>query len=115
MTDAELRDRVFRWATILRVRPRQIRVQRMTRKWASCSLGGTVTFSLDLLKQPIAFQEYVMVHELLHLRLSNHGRLFRSTLRVHLRGNPWTEPGATRRLHTEKKKAASRRPSDSNG
>ena len=84
-----LRARVILWAGALKVRPRQIRIQAMTRKWGSCSSSGCVTFSFDLVRRPIAFQDYVIAHELLHLRLHNHGKLFRTTLRAHLRDNPW--------------------------
>ena len=74
------------WADMLNARPSQIRVQRMTNKWASCSLNRTVTFSEDLLKEHREFQEYVIVHELLHLRVRNHGKLFRSLLSLYLPG-----------------------------
>ncbi|KZC38730.1 MULTISPECIES: M48 metallopeptidase family protein [Rhodanobacter] len=86
-----LRQRVKQWAVTLKVRPMQIRVQRMTRKWASCSPAGRVTFSRDLCGKPAAFQDCVIVHELLHLRIRNHGKLFTATLRAYLPGNPWTE------------------------
>jgi len=56
----------------------------MNRKWASCSPKGRVTFSVDLLETDRDFQEYVIVHELLHLRVPNHGRLFRSLLSAYL-------------------------------
>lgn len=84
-----LRVRIVQWAGRLRVRPSQIRIQAMTRKWGSCSTSGCVTFAADLARRPTAFQDFVIVHELLHLRIRNHGKLFRSTLRAYLRGNAW--------------------------
>jgi len=81
--------RVVDWSDRLRVRPAQVRVQRMTSKWASCSAQGRVSFARDLLSQPVDFQDYVIVHELLHLRIRNHGKLFTSTLSAHLSGNRW--------------------------
>ena len=63
----------------------------MTRKWASCSSSGRVTFNRDLLREPPAFRDYVIAHELLHLRIRNHGKLFAATLRTHLRANPWAD------------------------
>ena len=86
-----LRQRIAQWAITLKVRPTQIRVQRMTRKWASCSSAGRVTFSHELLGKPVSFQDCVIVHELLHLRIRNHGKLFAATLRAHLPGNPWVD------------------------
>lgn len=85
----KLRQRIAQWAITLKVSPTQIRVQHMTRKWASCSSAGRVMFSCDLLTRPTSFQDYVIVHELLHLRIRNHGKLFKATLRLHLRGNRW--------------------------
>lgn len=49
---------------------------------SSCSTAGTVSFSLGLLTQPLAFREYVIVHELRHLKVPKHGRLCKSLLRV---------------------------------
>src|SRR3546814_16417999 len=83
MDRRKFHDRVDQWATRLRVQPTQIRVQVMTRKWASCSSRGRVTFARDLLAQSAGFQDYVIAHELLHLRIHNHGKLFNATLRAH--------------------------------
>lgn len=76
--------RVQAWAIKIRVAPKQIRVQKMTRKWASCSTLGWVSFSEDLLDESRLFQDYVIVHELLHLKVRNHGKLFKSLLRAYL-------------------------------
>jgi len=72
------------WAKKIAVKPRQLRVQTMKKKWASCSSHGWVCFSTDLLKEPRDFQEYVIVHELLHLEVPNHGRLFKSLMNAYL-------------------------------
>lgn len=89
MNRAAFERRVVDWSDRLRVRPAQVRVQKMTRKWASCSPQGRVSFACDLLTQPVDFQDYVIAHELLHLRIRNHGKLFSTTLLVHLSGNRW--------------------------
>ena len=79
-----LRRRAERWACRLRVEPRIVRVRRMTRKWGSCSTLGTVTLAADLIDRAPGFQDFVIVHELLHLRLSNHGKLFKATMTAHV-------------------------------
>ncbi len=91
MSSEKLRQRVEQWAVTLKVKPVQIRVQAMTRKWASCSSAGRVSFSRELCDKPVDFQDCVIVHELLHLRIPNHGKLFAATLRSHLPGNPWLD------------------------
>jgi len=80
------KERVNAWAVKVRVKPKQVRLQAMKRKWASCSLEGRVTFSLDLLEEASSFQDYVIVHELIHLKVPNHGKLFSSLLSAHLPG-----------------------------
>lgn len=79
-----LRQRTIAWAVRLRVNPRIIRVQDMRRKWGSCSAAGTVTLAYDLVEQETAFQDYVIVHELLHLKYPRHGRMFRALLSAYV-------------------------------
>jgi len=82
---------VHRWASRIGVRPKRVQVQRMTTKWASCSTSGRLCFSRDLLSEGAAFQEVVIVHELLHLRVPNHGTLFKSLMTALVPG--WQEMG----------------------
>jgi len=74
---------VCAWAERIGVRPREIRIRPMKRKWASCSSNGRLTFDLDLLRQPSKVRAEVIIHELLHLKLPNHGRLFRALLETY--------------------------------
>jgi predicted metal-dependent hydrolase len=80
----EFKAEVKRWAEKIKVKPRQLRIQAMKKKWASCSSKGLVCFSTDILKESRDFQEYVIVHELLHLQIPNHGRVFKSLLSAYL-------------------------------
>ena len=75
---------VIKWAEKISVEPTQIRIQKMTKKWASCSTNGCVCFSTDILNAPKAFQEYEIVHELLHLQTPNHGKLFKSMMKSYV-------------------------------
>ena len=77
---------VWTWAQRLEVanRIREIHLRPMKRKWASCSSRGRLTFDVDLLRQPARFRREVIVHELLHLKIPNHGRLFRALLKAYL-------------------------------
>jgi predicted metal-dependent hydrolase len=49
---------------------------------------GRLTFDADLLRQPGAFRAEVIAHELLHLKVPNHSKVFRALLRAHLRYPP---------------------------
>lgn len=79
-----VRAEVAAWARRIGVEPREVRFRPMKRKWASCSSQGRLTFDMELLRQPASFRAQVIVHELLHLKVPNHGRLFRSLLNSHL-------------------------------
>jgi predicted HTH domain antitoxin len=75
---------VLTWAKRIGVEPKEIHIRPMKRKWASCSSKGRLTFDEGLLRQPAAFRSEVIVHELLHLKVPNHGPLFRTLLRAYL-------------------------------
>jgi predicted metal-dependent hydrolase len=77
---------VHKWADRVGVRPKEIHVRDMTRKWGSASTRGRLTFDIDLLWEPVDKQREVIVHELVHLKVGNHGPLFRSLVRAHLGG-----------------------------
>jgi predicted metal-dependent hydrolase len=81
---AALRERVEHWSGRLRVSPRYVRIQPMTRKWGSCSTGAIVTLAAALANRPEAFQDFVIVHELLHLKVPNHGRVFKALMSAHV-------------------------------
>jgi predicted metal-dependent hydrolase len=81
---ARLKRRIDVWVVKLRVMPHAIRVQRMTRKWGSCSTAGTITLALDLDEQSEGFQDFVIVHELLHLKVPNHSRLLKALMTAHV-------------------------------
>jgi predicted metal-dependent hydrolase len=81
-----LKRRTMEWAVKLRVNPRVVRVQEMRHKWGSCSAKGTVTLAFDLAEAEPRFRDYVIVHELLHLRVRNHGRLFKTLMSAYVPG-----------------------------
>lgn len=90
-----IRTRAAYWADRLKVAPKVVRIQRMTRKWGSCSTGGIVTLAEDLAEQDVKFQDFVIAHELLHLRVQNHGRLFKALMSLHVPG--WQAQDVERR------------------
>ena len=91
--EALFRTEVEAWARRLGVQPREVRLQPMKRKWASCSGRGRITFNTELLHQSAAFRAEVIVHELLHLKIPRHGRLFQALLRAYLARWRLEEPG----------------------
>jgi predicted metal-dependent hydrolase len=75
---------VAAWAKRIGVEPNSISLRQMKRKWASCSSKGNLTFDVDLLRQSSEFRRRAIIHELLHLRVPNHGKLFTSLEKFYL-------------------------------
>lgn len=80
----EFKARVFEWADKLDVRVRSLALRPMRTKWASCSTSGNLNFNTELLGMDRKLGDYVIVHELLHFSVPNHGRLWKSLMRAHL-------------------------------
>jgi len=84
MMVSEFKNEVFNWATDVGIKPKEVHVRTMRRKWASCSGKGRLTFSFELLEKDLDERAKAIVHELLHLRYPNHGEMFNSMLKTHL-------------------------------
>ena len=61
-----------------------IYIRPMSRKWASCSTAGTLSFNDELLGMERELGDYGIVHELLLFAVPNHGKLCKSLMRAHL-------------------------------
>ena len=81
---AEFKTRVLEWASKLDVHVRALAVRPMRNKWASCSTAGNLNFNSELLALDREVGDYVIVHELLHFNVPNHGKLRKSLMRAHL-------------------------------
>lgn len=77
-------ERIYDWAARLEIRVRVVSIRKMRRKWASCSTAGRLTFDESLLSRPRDLQDYVIVHELIHVSVPNHGKLWKSLMHAHL-------------------------------
>ena len=80
----DFKKRVQHWADKLDARVTSVSVRPMTTKWASYSTKGRLTFDSALLELQAELQDYVIVHELLHAQVPNHGKLWKSLMRAHL-------------------------------
>ncbi len=58
----------------------QVRIKHNVSNWGSCSVKGNINLNLNLMRLPSELQDYVMLHELCHLRHMNHGPEFHALL-----------------------------------
>ncbi len=80
----EFKARVQEWAKKLDVQAQTVSVRPMKNKWASCSTNGRLNFNDELLKLDRKVGDYVIVHELVHFHIPNHGKLWKSLMHLHL-------------------------------
>ena len=70
------------YALMLDVVPREIKLSTAKTQWGCCTAGGTVRLNLQLIKLPIKLIDYVVVHELAHLREMNHSAAFWAVVKI---------------------------------
>jgi len=55
----------------------QFKIRKMKRQWGNCNHRGIITINSQLIRYPLACIDYVLVHELTHLKHLNHGHKHR--------------------------------------
>lgn len=100
----EFKQRVRHWAERLDVNIVWLGIRPMNNKWASCSTNGHLNFNDELLGLDDELWDYVIVHELLHFFVPNHGRLWKSLMRAHL-GDYEKLEDSLRKISNQKKRS----------
>lgn len=67
-----VRPKVLRYSLIIEVKPKKIIFKNLRNRWGSATRDGTLNFSFNLVKAPEDVIDYVIIHELCHLRIKEH-------------------------------------------
>lgn len=97
----EFKGRVLEWAGKLDIKVSALAVRLMRNKWASCSTAGNFNFNSELLELDREIGDYVIVHELLHFSVPNHGKLWKSLMRAHIGDYERVESKIKRAAHAK--------------
>ncbi len=72
----ELPPRVMEFAKLHHLDVRRVTVRNQKSRWGSCSRGGTISLNWRLIQTPPSVSDYIILHELMHLRQMNHSAKF---------------------------------------
>jgi len=79
-----LTPRLEYFSQIMGLRYSELKFRKMKSRWGSCSSVGTVTLNTELMKVKKELIDYVIVHELAHLKHMNHSKRFHSLVEKYL-------------------------------
>lgn len=68
--------RTHYWANYHQIKIGQVRVKNVKTRWGSCSSKGNINLSIHLMLLPAAWIDYVICHELAHIKHPNHSPAF---------------------------------------
>ncbi len=71
-----IKERLAFWQPLCEVTFKRVAIRNQRRRWGSCSSKGNLNFSYRLVFLPQELCDYVVVHELCHLKEMNHGPNF---------------------------------------
>lgn len=71
-----LSDKVKKYSNIMKLYPKEVKINSAKTRWGSCSNKGVINFSWLLVMANEAAIDYVVIHELSHLKHMNHSRDF---------------------------------------
>jgi predicted metal-dependent hydrolase len=72
----ELPARTWELAAVTGVEVKQVTVRNQRSRWGSCSANGTISLNWRLVQTPDFVRDYIIYHELMHLREMNHSARF---------------------------------------
>lgn len=62
----------------------EIKIRHMKKRWGSCSKSGAIVLSTELIKAPLHCIDYVIMHEICHLKISSHNNGFYKLLEKYM-------------------------------
>ncbi len=72
----QLTTRTAKFGTLMDLSPNNIKTKYYKSRWGACSPTGDLTYNWRIIMAPAEVVDYVVVHELAHLRHHNHSRQF---------------------------------------
>ncbi|MFJ7371422.1 M48 family metallopeptidase [Lysinibacillus sp. NPDC098008] len=78
--EAFVRNRIHRFTLKLQQQPTAVKIKDQQQRWGSCTASGQVLINWRILLAPVSIIDYVLAHELAHLKYMDHSKAFWDTL-----------------------------------
>lgn len=76
-------EKLDKWSELLRVTYKSFSVKKMVSRWGSCSSEGNITLNTLLVLAPDMVIDYIIVHELSHIKHMDHSKAFYAFIDAH--------------------------------
>ena len=76
--------RVEYYSDIMNLKPTGVKITKAKKRFGSCNGKNSLCFSCFLMSYPMEAVDYVVVHELAHIKHHNHGREFYDLIRSYM-------------------------------
>lgn len=74
--ESYISERIKIWSDQMGLKPKEVKFRNQKSRWGSCSSRGTISINWRLIAAPIDVIDYILIHELAHLRHMNHSKDF---------------------------------------
>ena len=68
--------RVKKWSEITGLYPSAVKFRRLAKRWGSCTKDNEIILNYDAVKLPFTLIDYIVVHELCHIKYKDHSKEF---------------------------------------
>ena len=75
---------VERWSDIMGLKPNKISFRKTKRQWGSCSRKNDLSFNTMMMKLPHDVIQYIVVHELAHIKYKHHQKSFWEEIEIYM-------------------------------
>lgn len=72
------------FCNITRLKPNKVTAKKLSRSWGRCSSEANISISNKLVHYPLAALDYVVLHEICHLKFMNHSKEFWSLVEYYM-------------------------------
>ena len=72
----KIRPRIDKWIETTGITPSSVQFKRFKKSWGRCTKGNEILINFEAIKLPFSLIDYIVVHELAHIKHKNHSREF---------------------------------------